>query len=335
MTTLWPACLVAGSVAVSAWVGGDVTLAESATGASPSGVIRDPGQIVGPDACAECHENEHRVWMGSAHQAGAQTLTRNAEAKRIAKALGVRRIKADARCASCHFTVQQAQGKRAKSISGVSCESCHSAGAGWIDPHSQFGEGADSPRDETGQHRAERYQYCESMGMIHPARLYKLASACYSCHMITDGELIEVGGHPTGDGFDLVCWSQGDIRHNFVREGADNNPESSPQRRRVMFLIGSTVRLEFAIRAADSDGSYGPLLAAIGHLEDIESARSVEVVSELIEIGKGVESSAGADHAGAIERVREIGESIEMEQIGSDVEEIDALIPAVVTRGDR
>jgi len=335
MAVLWLVCLSIGAAAVSGWRGSSVIFADGLTVPVPTGVIRDPGQIVGPDACAECHEKEHRVWMDSAHQADSQTLTRDAEAKRIAKAMGVRRIKTDARCASCHYTVQQIVGKRPKSISGVSCESCHSAGAGWIDPHAQFGDGAETALDETDQHRAERYQYCESMGMIHPAKLYGLASACYSCHTITDRELIEVGGHPTGEDFELVCWSQGDIRHNFIRDGADSNPASSPERQRVMYLIGAAVRLEYGLRAATSGGPSGTLLSAIEHLEAIHAVQEIDAVGRLIEIGKEAASVDGADYADAIGRVRVLGQGIETGDVGADVVEIDDLIPAIVTRGEQ
>ena len=335
MAVLWLGGLSVGAIALPlVWTPIEVDAANPATAPTPipDVVIRDPAQIVGPNACAECHTNEHQVWMGTAHQANARALTRNAEARRIAKAMGVRRLKTDKRCATCHFTVQQVEGKRPKSISGVSCESCHSAGAGWIAPHSQFGDGAESARDETAQHRVKRYQYCESMGMIHPARLYELASACFSCHTIHDRELIEVGGHPTGEGFEMVSWSQGDMRHNFIREGADNNPMSSPERRRVMHLVSATVRLEYALRAADSENPNDALIGAIENLESINTAAKLDSIGRLIEIGKGFGSAGNSDRAERIERVRAIGQAIVTENIGADVVGIDELIPAIKTR---
>ena len=336
MAVLWLGGLSVGAIALPlVWKPIEVDAANPATAPTPISdvVMRDPAQIVGPNACAECHTNEHQVWMGTAHQANARVLTRNAEAKRIAKAMGVRRLKTDQRCATCHFTVQQVEGKLPKSISGVSCESCHSAGAGWIDPHSQFGDGAESARNETAQHRKERYQYCETMGMIHPARLYELASTCFSCHAIYDRELIEIGGHPTGEGFEMVSWSQGEMRHNYVREGSDNNPMSSPERRRVMYLVSATVRLEYALRAADTENPNDTLIGAIENLEFINTAAKLDSIGRLIEIGKGFGSAGNLDRAEMIERVSAIGQAIVTENIGADVVEIDELIPAIKTRG--
>jgi len=290
----------------------------------------DPTQIMGPDACAECHENEHHVWMDSAHQADSQILTRNPEAKRIAKVLGVRRIKTDDRCASCHFTSQQLEGKRLRVISGVSCESCHSPAANWIDPHAQFGPGVSSSADENPEHRADRHQYCDSMGMNRPERLYEIASACYTCHGIFDSELVQTAGHPAGDAFEFASWSQGDIRHNFVRAGTGQNPASAADRVRVMYLVGAALRLEYACRAAaKSDQTEGVVLATAS-LQAIVDATGITDATELVEIGETVlDASSAAD---AIQRVQTIAIRIAENRVGAEAKELDAFIPKPRTR---
>lgn len=321
------------------WVGGLASVAGIVGLATAAGdpdrggaavvVNHDPAQIVGPDACAECHTNEHSVWMGSAHQSGSLTLTRSDEAKAIASALGVRRIKTDERCASCHYTSQQTEGAtRPKSIAGVSCESCHSAAASWMDTHSRFGPGASTASEETPQHRTERLNYCDTMGMIRPARLYELGAACYSCHAIHDQELIDVGGHPVGDGFEFASWSQGGMRHNFVRAGADQNPVSEPDRLRVMFLVGAALRLEHACLAVEQGAPAKGITDAVAALEAILEAAPMQAVSALIEIGREVEGAADASVAtNAAARVRVIGQAIAEERVGADQEALDTLIP--------
>ncbi len=288
-------------------------------------INHDPEQVTGPDSCAECHTNEHEVWMGTAHQADAQTLTRDPEAKRIAAAMGVRRMKTDAKCASCHFTMQQHEGARLRSIAGVSCESCHNAASTWIDPHSKFGPGASTAAEETTQHRADRLAYCDSMGMIRPARLYELGSSCFACHAISDTELIETAGHPVGDGFEFASWSQGDIRHNFIRGGVGENPKSSVERVRVMYLVGAALRLEYACRGAGEGGSLSAVRDAVANLEQINGTMRIAEVARLIEIGHGVHDAAGA--TAAVGGIAEIGRMIAEREVGSQEQGLDALIP--------
>ncbi|MCB9848206.1 MAG: cytochrome c family protein [Phycisphaeraceae bacterium] len=323
MTMLWGCCALA-------WVLGSGAHLASATAGAPDAAVSaarvDASRVVGPDACAECHTNEHAVWMSTAHQSASLALTRDDEAKRIADALGVRRIKTDERCASCHFTMQQEEDKRPKSISGVSCESCHGAGASWIDPHSRFGPGASTAAEETPQHRAERHEYCDSMGMIRPSNLYAMASRCASCHVIADDELVKSAGHPDGLGFEFVSWSQGGMRHNFVREGSDSNPESSPERQRVMFLAGAAAGLESACRSVAGGASTEHVARALGALERIDAAVGIDAVKQLVAIGRGVRDAASAGEAAG--KARSIGEAIVRDNTGSGVVGLDELIPA-------
>ena len=328
VATLWLLGLTGAVVALSVGLASSSSFAEGAgLSLSPELVLinHDPARIVGPDACAECHEKEHEVWMKTAHQADAQTLTRDAEARRIAKALGVRRIKTDQRCAGCHFTTQQIEGRRPKSVSGVSCESCHNAGEPWMDSHSVFGPGSATAESETPEHRAERLAYCDSVGMIRPARLYEIAMACYTCHAVNDQELVQAAGHPDGAGFEFASWSQGEIRHNFIREGSDRNPRSGQDRLRVMYLVGAALRLEFACRAVAEGASVERVSAALGPLRAIQQAVAIDEVSDLIRIGEAVASAS--DAASAIGRVQAIGVSIAGSHIGADAEPLDALIP--------
>lgn len=324
---LWLVGLAIGAVVLSSVMTPESSYAEHPTAPSDRGSVNhNPAQIVGPDACAECHTNEQHVWMDSAHQLASLTLTRNAEARRIAGVLGVRRIKNDDRCASCHYTVQGIGDNPIGSISGVSCESCHNASAAWIGPHSDFGPDAATAADESPQHRADRLEYCDSMGMARPDRLYELATNCYSCHAITDQELIRTAGHPSGDGFEFASWTQGDLRHNFVREGSDQNPRSSPERLRVMFLVGASLRLARACDAVGGGAETRVIGDAVAALQAIDNAVEIEAVARLIEIGRGVCDASGA--VGAAERVRRIGMEISEGRIGAGARGLDPLIPA-------
>src|SRR5437870_2149183 len=98
----------------------------------------DPAKTVGPfkgAGCGECHGNELLSWQASGHARAFDELHRSPKAKEIAERLGVKRVKRDPACASCHYTVQQ-QEKGPEPIAGVSCESCHDAGLDWVKVHS-------------------------------------------------------------------------------------------------------------------------------------------------------------------------------------------------------
>ncbi|HSL83708.1 MAG TPA: multiheme c-type cytochrome, partial [Thermoanaerobaculia bacterium] len=60
----------------------------------PAGAARlDPAKVVGPEACARCHDRELEVWKGTAHAKlyeSDQPLHRRARAQEIARNRGVR-----------------------------------------------------------------------------------------------------------------------------------------------------------------------------------------------------------------------------------------------------
>ena len=53
--------------------------------------------------------------------------------------------------------------------------------------------------------------------MLRPSQLYEVMANCYQCHTVPHEDLVNRGLHSTGNGnFELVEWSQGSIRHNFL-----------------------------------------------------------------------------------------------------------------------
>ncbi len=206
----------------------------------------DPAKTVGPNACAECHKQEAEAWKGTHHFKTFRNMPRNPEANDIAKRMGVRRIKSESLCLNCHFTVQQ-KDNREEPVAGISCESCHSAGQEWIKVHSGYsGKKADT---ETKAEKEARWKLADSKGMIRPSMLYALAKNCYSCHVVPREDLVNKGGHKAGSAFELVSWSQGEVRHNtWHSKGKDNTPANAT-RKRMLYLVGLGVELEMALRA--------------------------------------------------------------------------------------
>ncbi|HHZ67736.1 MAG TPA: hypothetical protein EYN52_07495 [Alphaproteobacteria bacterium] len=205
----------------------------------------DPALVKGPDACGECHKSSVGVWKDTHHATTFKSLPRSDKAKEIAKAMGIRRIKAESDCLGCHFTSAAVDGD-AKPIAGITCESCHGAGKNWIDVHSDFGGKGVTADTEDPAHKTARYEQSEAAGLIRPSRIYAVAENCYTCHTVPNEKLVNVGGHPAGSKFELVAWSHGEVRHN-VWYSKENN--ASPlERQRMMYIVGQALDLEYALR---------------------------------------------------------------------------------------
>jgi hypothetical protein len=209
-------------------------------------VASDPAKIVGPNACAECHKQEVEAWKGTHHFKTFRALPRNPEAKKIAERMGVRRIRSEGLCRNCHYTVQRKDNKE-EAIAGISCESCHSGGRDWIKVHSGFS--GKTAKTETKAEAQARWKLAESKGMIRRKALYRLAKNCFGCHVVPQEDLVNKGGHHAGSAFELVAWSQGEVRHNtWYSKGKENVPADAA-RKRMLYLVGVAVELETALRA--------------------------------------------------------------------------------------
>jgi hypothetical protein len=211
--------------------------------------VPDPAKIVGSDQCAKCHQNEVQQWMRTPHFATFDTLHRLPEAKQIADRLGLRSVKRSDVCTQCHYT-QQSQGDRLRVVAGVSCESCHGGAADWIAIHADYGGEGVTKAAESAEHRARRIEESIAHGMNNPHNIYLIARQCYDCHTVPQESVVNVGGHVAGSqDFELVAWSQGIVRHNFLRTGGAANGTLSPAELRVMFVVGVLTDLEYSLRA--------------------------------------------------------------------------------------
>jgi len=247
--------------------------------------------LVGPNACAECHKTETANWKTTLHFKTFREMPRRKETKLIAKKMGIKRVKSDSLCLDCHFTSQIVKGKP-KPIAGISCESCHSPGKKWVKIHSKFmGRKNKEPKGNA----AIRWAKSEEAGMIRPSNLYNLAKNCYSCHVVPKEKLVNVGGHPAGSAFDLVAWSQGEVRHNtwYTKQ---NNPASA-NRKRILYVVGLAVELETALRAvgkATQKKKYAVSMArraSAARKKLIKVAKALPDAKELVAIIKASKSA--------------------------------------------
>jgi hypothetical protein len=225
----------------------------------PAGTSAEPALIVGPNKCGECHKNETSIWQKTHHFSTFRDLAKDKDAQDVASKMGVKRISAaDSPCLDCHFTVQSPN----NAIAGVSCESCHGAGKDWIQVHAEFSGKKEG--QESKSEIAARWAKSEAAGMIRPKMTYTLAKNCFTCHVVPNEKLVNVGGHVAGSEFELVGWSQGEVRHNVWYNKGKSNPEASIEHQRMMFLVGRIAELEMAligVSKATAKEDYGLKMA--------------------------------------------------------------------------
>jgi cytochrome c554/c'-like protein len=251
--------------------------------------IKDLTKIVGADDCGECHKAEVAVWRETKHAKSYLLLPRTKETKEIADKMGVKRLKSESACLACHFTSLEQDGK-IKPIAGISCESCHSPASEWVKIHGDFGGKKVTREMETSEHKAQRLAKIKATGMIRPSEIYRLAENCYQCHLVANEKLINVGGHKPGIDFELVSWSQGEVRHNFSRSEGKKNDEASPERKRILYLIGQLLDFEYSLRglaSATENAKYSETMArrtkaAMAKLEDIKKLAAIPELSEIL-----------------------------------------------------
>ena len=220
----------------------------------------DPDKVMSAEACAKCHAAAVQVWQSTPHFSTFTELSRNPEAKAICKKMGLRSVKRSKVCVDCHFTQRESNG-RIKLVSGVSCESCHGASKDWINLHNDYGGPTANRESESDQHAVQRFEAATAAGMRNTRNLYLIASSCLNCHTVPNEALVNVGGHRAGSKeFELVAWSQGQVRHNFLRTDGASNASSSPERLRVMYVVGLIADLEYSTRAtagATENATFG------------------------------------------------------------------------------
>lgn len=206
----------------------------------------DAADMVGALECIECHEHAGSIWEATPHAATFMEMPRSKEGRAIAKRMGIRRIKQENLCLSCHATTALRE-EKPKAISGVSCESCHAPAREWIARHSEFSgkeEGEESPSEVEA-----RWADAEAAGMLRPHATLELARNCIGCHVVADEELVNRGEHTAGSDFELVAWSQGVIRHNVEASKGKRNDVAPPERQRVLYVVGTLAELETRLRA--------------------------------------------------------------------------------------
>ena len=289
----------------------------------------DPAKVVGSQKCGECHKFEVEAWKTTPHFATFDSMHKSPEGQKIAAAMGIKRVKSESLCLTCHYTVQK-KGSEAEPISGVSCESCHGAAQDWVNIH-----------NDKKVAREERRTKSAAAGMIRPENLYAVAANCYQCHLVPNEKLVNVGGHVAGSkDFELVSWSQGMVRHNFLNpDGSEGkvNKEDDANKKRMMFATGAILDLEYSLRgvaSATEKATYGITMAqrAAGLKKKLEAIQKVAPTDEMAAIiaaasGAALKLNNKDELIQAADKVAELGEKFSTTVTGDKLAGLDAAIP--------
>ena len=291
----------------------------------------------GPDACADCHEYNVDAWRGTHHFATFKELPSRPEAREIADKMGLKRIKQGSDCVACHFTAKNDDAGKAKAIAGITCESCHGAGDKYTDIHSDFGGKDVTADNEDPAHRIKRWKDSEAAGMIRPSDTYAVARNCYSCHTVPNEKLVNVGGHTAGSKFELVRWSQGEVRHNVHYSNGKENVEASVDRRRMLYLVGKMLDLEYAFRGladATAKADYAVSMAkraqrATAQLKKINERLSNSNIAQIVAIGEATKLKLNArdTYVSAAAKVATLAKAFSANTDAASLTAIDSILP--------
>ena len=256
------------------------------------------GRIVGPETrennCQSCHALEYSAWENTHHFATFKVRHRSDRAKEIMGKLGQKSMKRSTDCRGCHYTSILRKGK-VKASWGVSCESCHGPAKDYVNVHNKAGgdPGAATvkwgDKSESADARNTRLTAAAEKGMLHPKKLYDIARNCFGCHTVPNEMLVNKGGHKSGSDFDLVAWSQGEIRHNFASSpGAPDSPSNrpaSPEQLRRLYVVGAMVDLEVTLenltKVAEKGGKFHKAMVARANMARKKVAAFADQIPEI------------------------------------------------------
>lgn len=329
-------------VFITLWVvlASDSSIATTSSPADHPGIAgpADPNLVMGNEACVKCHASEVQVWKKTPHSRTFDELHRRPEAKKIAAKLGLSSIKNEGRCVSCHYTQQAKVPNDPHVISGVSCESCHGAAKPWMDLHHDYGGEGITRQTESPDHRIKRIANAVAAGMRNPANVYAVAQSCLRCHTTADEELVNRGGHSAGSlEFEFVSWSQGTIRHNFVRSDGKTNDPSTQDRLRVMFVSGMIAEMEASLRAtavATQKATFGVTVAkraarAGARLQSVSQKVDSPTLDKINQVFGSVTLRLNnrAELIAAADRIAELGYQFAAQTDGRSLAALDGFIP--------
>jgi hypothetical protein len=150
---------------------------------------------LGPNKCINCHDHDdEKEWWEKEDgpppngHINALKQMENVDSPKYAGAVGLDAsldgvYDLEGSCVTCHATVFKGDAN-----AGISCETCHGPGSGYLDSHQE----------------EDSYQDSLTKGLLDViGNLDAWSGDCIACHVMDDQRLIDAG-HPSGDDFDLA-----------------------------------------------------------------------------------------------------------------------------------
>ena len=257
-------------------------------------------------------------------------MPRLPKAEEITKKMGVARVRdPDTICTKCHFTTQIQNGKP-DIIAGISCESCHGPGKNYIEVHP-------AKKGESQAQIAERLKKAAAVGMIQKSMIFKIAKNCYGCHIVPQEKLVNVGGHAAGSPFEMVSWTQGEIRHNTWYSDGKTNLPAPKNIQRKMYVIGAAVELSESLRAvgnATQNATYAVTMAqraqaAAKRLQAISNALPLPETKEMMAAVATAKLNLnnGPQLNGVADKIDQAAQAFDQKYDGSSLGAVDGMIP--------
>ena len=304
--------------------------------AGPAAPAGTPEKVLGPASCAECHPQEIEVWKATVHFKSLYQSHRTPEATQIVNQLGLAPMKTEPLCAECHYLTKQVDGVN-EIAAAISCESCHGAGRGWVEGHGDYGRGF-KKETEPAAHRTARRADAIAQGMIDPNNVYALGRNCYGCHVLQDEKLANVGGHIPGSvGFNLLAWTQGEVRHNVQKNDGKANPEAPLAIRRRLLAVGWILETEYCLRAtarATEKAAYGVTYArradaARKMLEKIQGLAPTPELAAILAVVRplALKLNNAAELAAAADKLTPLGRDFSDHVTDAQLAGLDSLLP--------
>ncbi|MEI6240879.1 MAG: multiheme c-type cytochrome [Planctomycetia bacterium] len=222
-------------------------------------------RYTGADLCVKCHRSEQgewcdvattAAWRHDAHSRSHLALSSDNERTRaMEEALGIKAA-ATASCVACHtHPVDEPAVDEETNVlhGGISCETCHGAGSGYLDPHMQ--------KSWRFLSSAEK----EAFGMHDLRNPVAKARNCLSCHvgeLATDRVITHemyAAGHPPLPAFEMEAFGVGMGRH--WKRVWEKSPQVQEQAAKAGYategaseldrsLVGSLVALQESVHLA-------------------------------------------------------------------------------------
>jgi hypothetical protein len=150
--------------------------------------------------------------------------------------------------------------------------------------------------------------------------------------------LVNKGGHKAGSDFELMTWSQGEVRHSTWYTKGKENQAADANRKRMLYLVGLGVELETGIRSVAKATAKQPYAFEMAKRVDgarKELAAAAKAVPGVPEIGKLVEYAYSAGLklnnetylTAAAEGVSKTLQGITAKYDGSTMAALDSLMP--------